>query len=178
MGTAPRMTVAENLALAYRRGEKRSLKRILTLDLYTDFQKILTEVGLNLDQRLDENLGNLSGGQRQTIAMIMATIKKPKLLLLDEHVAALDPKASRVVMDLTRNRIEKDAITSLMITHNMQHAIDYGNRLIMMDKGQIIYDVSGEEKDRLTVDRLLEKFMELGSEDTLTDKMLIESTHK
>lgn len=178
MGTAPRMTVAENLALAYRRGEKRSLKRILTPDLYTDFQKILTEVGLNLDQRLDEDLGNLSGGQRQTIAMIMATIKKPKLLLLDEHVAALDPKASRVVMDLTRNRIEKDAITSLMITHNMQHAIDYGNRLIMMDKGQIIYDVSGEEKDRLTVDRLLEKFMELGSEDTLTDKMLIESTHK
>lgn len=110
--------------------------------------------------------------------MIMATIKKPKLLLLDEHVAALDPKASHVVMDLTRSRIEKDAITSLMITHNMQHAIDYGNRLIMMDKGQIIYDVSGEEKDRLTVDRLLEKFMELGSEDSLTDKMLIESTHK
>lgn len=174
-GTAPRMTVAENLALAYRRGERRSLRKILTPDLYASFLSLLEEVGLNLDQKIDDDVGNLSGGQRQTIAMLMATLKRPDILLLDEHVAALDPNASRVVMDLTRDRVEKDQITTLMITHNMQHAIEYGNRLIMMDKGRIIYDVKGEEKAGLTVAQLLDKFVELGDENNLTDKMLFEA---
>ncbi len=174
-GSAPRMTIAENLALAYRRGEKRKLKKILDKQLYEYFESIVSSVGLNLGDRLHEEVGNLSGGQRQTIAMIMATIKRPQLLLLDEHVAALDPKASSVVMALTQERVEKDHITTMMITHNMKHAIEYGNRLIMMNQGQIIYDVAGQEKKELTVDRLLQRFHELGSEETLTDKMLLES---
>lgn len=174
-GTAPRMTVAENLALAYRRGEKRSLKKILDKDLIEKFEGLLSSVGLNLAHRLHDEVGLLSGGQRQTVAMIMATLKTPRLLLLDEHVAALDPKASAKVMALTQDRVAKDQLTSLMITHNMKHAIEHGNRLIMMDRGRIIYDVSGEEKAALTVERLLHRFQQLGSEEALTDKMLLES---
>lgn len=173
MGTAPRMTVAENLAIAYRRGEKRGLGRTLNDSTYKEFEDLIANVGLNLESKLDNEVGLLSGGQRQVIALLMATIKKPKLLLLDEHVAALDPKATEQVMETTRARIEEAEITSLMVTHNMQHAIDYGNRLIMMDRGKIVVDLSGAEKSELTVPDLVELFHKEAGKEMLMDQMLL-----
>ena len=173
MGTAPRMTVAENLAIAFNRGGKRGLGRTLNSENYQYFEKLLSDVGLNLEEKLDTEVGLLSGGQRQVIALLMATIKKPKLLLLDEHVAALDPKATEQVMKTTEERINEADITSLMVTHNMQHALDYGNRLIMMDNGKIVIDVAGEEKSGLTVPDLVNLFHKEAGKSVLTDQMLL-----
>lgn len=173
MGTAPRMTVAENLAIALQRGNRRGLKRTLNEENYRYFQELIINVGLNLESKLDTEVGLLSGGQRQVIALLMATVKKPKLLLLDEHVAALDPKATEQVMATTKEVIEEDQITSLMVTHNMQHAIDYGNRLIMMDAGRIVIDISGDEKEQLTVPELIDLFHKEAGKVLLSDQMLL-----
>lgn len=173
MGTAPRMTVAENLAIALKRGNKRGFGRTLNTENYQHFEELLGNVGLNLEEKLDTEVGLLSGGQRQVIALLMATIKKPKLLLLDEHVAALDPKATEQVMKITEERIHTEEITSLMVTHNMQHALDYGNRLVMMDEGQIVIDVAGDEKRSLTVPDLVNLFHKESGKEVLSDQMLL-----
>lgn len=173
MGTAPRMTVAENLAIALKRGEKRGLGRSLNDASYQKFEKLIADVGLNLESKLNHEVGMLSGGQRQVIALLMATIKKPELLLLDEHVAALDPKATEQVMKITAERIQEAEITSLMVTHNMQHAIDHGNRLIMMDAGKIVVDLSGDDKRHLTVPDLVNLFHQESGKRMLTDQMLL-----
>lgn len=173
MGTAPRMTVAENLAIALNRGEKRGLRKTLNEENYSRFFEILQGVGLNLENKLDTEVGLLSGGQRQVIALLMATIKKPKLLLLDEHIAALDPKATQQVMALTERRIGENNITSLMVTHNMQHAIHYGNRLIMMDQGRVVIDVKGEQKKNLTVPELIDLFRTKSETNELVDEMVL-----
>lgn len=173
MGTAPRMTVAENMAISLKRGEFRGLSKTLTDEVRERFQAELSDVGLGLENRLNEEVGSLSGGQRQIIAMLMATLKKPDVLLLDEHVAALDPHATETVMELTKNRVEKDNITTLMITHNMQHAIDYGNRLVMMDQGKIIVNLTSEEKQNLSVDDLIDLFKKKSSPDSLSDRVLL-----
>ena len=173
MGTAPRMTVSENLAIAYKRGEKRRLGRTLNNDSLIYFTQLIKDVGLNLENKLHSDVGLLSGGQRQVIALLMATIKKPKVLLLDEHIAALDPKATELVMGITDKRIRENHLTSLMVTHNMQHAIKYGNRLIMMDEGRVVVDVAGEEKTNLTVPELVNLFHRKAGKDIVTDEMLL-----
>lgn len=173
MGTAPRMTVAENLAIALKRGERRGLGRTLTQENYEKLKEVVSKLGLNLEGKLEDEVGLLSGGQRQVITLLMATIKKPKLLLLDEHVAALDPKATEQVMAITEERVRQENITTLMVTHNMQHAIDYGNRLIMMDQGQIVIDVSGEKKSQLTVPELINLFHKEAGKDIQSDGMFL-----
>lgn len=173
MGTAPRMTVAENLAIALKRGDKRGLGRSLNDTSHQQFEELIASAGLNLESKLDHEVGLLSGGQRQVIALLMATIKKPELLLLDEHVAALDPKATDQAMKITAERIQEAEITSLMITHNMQHAIDYGNRLIMMNAGRIVVDLSGEEKRHLTVPDLVDLFHQESGKAMVSDQMLL-----
>lgn len=159
MGTAPSMMIMENLALAYRRGDTHTLKWGIPkgeeLELY---KKELSKLGLGLEERLENKVGLLSGGQRQAVTLLMATIRKPELLLLDEHTAALDPKTAATVLDISKKIVEENNLTTLMVTHNMQNAIDYGNRLIMMHEGSVVFDVRGEEKKKLKVSDLLEKF--------------------
>lgn len=149
-GTAPRMTVAENMALAYKRGEKRTFKFALSKDNNNYFKEQLATLGLGLESRLNAEMGLLSGGQRQAISLLMATMKTPELLLLDEHTAALDPKTQKIIMNLTDTKVAEKNITSLMITHNIQDALKYGNRLIVMHQGQLVRDFSKEEKEKLT----------------------------
>lgn len=173
MGTAPRMTVAENLAIALKRGEKRGLGRTLSDEHYQQFKELLSEVDLNLERKIDSDVSSLSGGQRQVLALLMATIKQPEILLLDEHVAALDPKATEQVMKITEERIQEANITSLMVTHNMQHAIDHGNRLIMLDEGQIVIDIAGDDKRNLTVTDLVDLFHQKSGKSVQTDQMLL-----
>jgi putative ABC transport system ATP-binding protein len=173
MGTAPRMTVAENLAIALKRGEKRGLGRTLNQENYEVFEDLMQRVTLNLETKLDSEVGLLSGGQRQVIALLMATIKKPKLLLLDEHVAALDPKATEQVMQITESRVQDLNITTLMITHKMQHAIAYGNRLVRMDEGRIVIEIAGEEKKNLTVSELIEQFHKKSGKEVTSDQVLL-----
>ena len=159
LGTAAGLWLEENMALAYSRGEKRSLFKWMTdKDKIDLFEKELSKLGLGLENRLRTRVKYLSGGQRQAITLLMATMKKPELLMLDEHTAALDPKTSKLVLDLTNEIVTKDNITTLMVTHNMKDALTYGNRLIMMEQGKIIFDVRGEEKKKMTVDDLLSKF--------------------
>ncbi|MBT2731397.1 ATP-binding cassette domain-containing protein [Carnobacterium sp. ISL-102] len=177
MGTAPRMTVGENLAIAYRRGKKRSLRKGTTDKEREYFKNSLLELGLGLENRLDSEMGLLSGGQRQSIALLMATMNKPELLLLDEHTAALDPKTAKIVLEITQKRIEQEELTALMITHNMNDALKYGNRLIMLDAGQVIVDISGEEKKNLTVADVLVLFQTATDEENgagqLPDELLL-----
>lgn len=172
MGTAADMQIDENLALAARRGKARTLKRGVTKKERAEFVEILSTLDLGLETRLTSKVGLLSGGQRQAITLLMATMQKPKLLLLDEHTAALDPQTAAKVLALTDKIVSEDKITTMMITHNMRDAIKYGNRLIMMDNGKIIYDVSGEEKKNLTVDDLIKKFSETG--DMPSDRSLLQ----
>lgn len=160
MGTAPRMTVAENLLLAMYRGQRRTLKLRRLNEQREYFTKICSEVGNGLEKHLDTPTGNLSGGQRQALSLLMATLTKPELLLLDEHTAALDPKTSKQLMSLTDQRIQEANLTCLMITHRMEDALNYGNRLIVLQKGKIIKDLSKEEKDKLTIQDLLLFFEE------------------
>ncbi|OJG55793.1 ABC transporter ATP-binding protein [Enterococcus haemoperoxidus] len=160
MGTAPRMTVAENLLLAMYRGKRRGLRLRKLNEERALFTKKCSEVGNGLENHLDTPTGNLSGGQRQALSLLMATLTKPDLLLLDEHTAALDPKTSKQLMQLTDQRIKEGALTCLMITHRMEDALKYGNRLIVLQKGQIIKDLNKEEKEKLTLKDLLLFFEE------------------
>lgn len=173
MGTAPDMEIAENLAIAARRGTKRKLKwgcRKAERDVY---KKMLADLELGLEDRLSTKVGLLSGGQRQAVTLLMATMNKPKLLLLDEHTAALDPKTAAKVLELTDRIVNENKLTTLMITHNMQDAIDHGNRLIMMHEGKIIIDVSGEEKAKLTVPDLLGLFAQTSGKTFAHDRAIL-----
>ena len=158
MGTAATMGIEENLALANRRGQRRTLRPGITAQEREKFRKQLAALGLGLEDRMTSKVGLLSGGQRQALTLLMATLKKPRLLLLDEHTAALDPKTADKVLQITEEIVARDKLTTLMVTHNMKHAIQYGNRLIMMDSGKVVVDIRGEEKKNLTVRDLLEKF--------------------
>ena len=158
MGTAATMGIEENLALANRRGKSRGLRPGITSQERDLFRAQLAALGLGLENRLTSKVGLLSGGQRQALTLLMAPLNQPKLLLLDEHTAALDPKTADKVLQLTEEIVARDHLTTLMVTHNMKHAIQYGNRLIMMDAGRVVVDIRGEEKKNLTVSDLLEKF--------------------
>ena len=172
LGTASDMWIEENLALAYKRGEKRSVFKWMSNKKDTEFfTEEIKKLGLGLEDRMHVKVKLLSGGQRQALTLFMATMKKPNLLLLDEHTAALDPKTAALVLTLTKNVVEKNNLTTLMVTHNMQDAINYGNRLIMMDRGRIIFDVQGMEKKKLTVANLLDKFKQ--TNDAPKDSMVL-----
>lgn len=173
MGTAPIMSIEENLALAYRRTKTRSLRWSAKKSERELYRKELMRLDLGLEDRMSSKVGLLSGGQRQAITLLMATLQKPKLLLLDEHTAALDPKTAKKVLELSDEIISEDKITTLMVTHNMKDAIKYGNRLIMMHDGNIIYDVEGEEKKQLHVSDLLQKFDAASAGDFASDRMLL-----
>ncbi|MCQ2549831.1 MAG: ABC transporter ATP-binding protein [Lachnospiraceae bacterium] len=173
MGTAADMMIEENMALASRRGMKRTLRWAINNKERDEFKKLLTMLGLGLENRLSTKVGLLSGGQRQALTLLMATMRKPKLLLLDEHTAALDPKTAATVLQISDKLIKEDNLTALMITHNMKDAIAYGNRLIMMNEGKIILDVSGEEKKRLTVDDLLAAFTKISGSEFVNDRALL-----
>ena len=161
MGTAPRMTVAENLLLAQKRGKKRPLRLRNLKNQREKFYQLCQEVGNGLEQHLDTPAGELSGGQRQALSLLMATIEAPELLLLDEHTAALDPKTAKSLMQLTNRRITEQHLTCLMITHRMEDALNYGNRLIVLQKGRIVKDLSKEEKEQLSLADLLQFFEEV-----------------
>ncbi len=172
-GTAATMGIEENLALALRRGHKRTLKQGIAGSERKLYRDILANLNLGLENRLTSKVGLLSGGQRQALTLLMATLEKPKLLLLDEHTAALDPKTAAKVLETTERVVNQDHLTTLMITHNMRDAINIGNRLIMMSDGQIIYDVSGEAKRKLKVEDLLKKFAEASGEEFANDRMML-----
>ncbi len=173
MGTAPTMQIVENLALAARRGQRRGLRWSLTKAEKDRYQALLSRLGLGLEDRLTSKVGLLSGGQRQALTLLMASLKKPKLLLLDEHTAALDPKTAAKVLELSDKIVAENRLTTMMVTHNMKDAIQHGNRLIMMYDGKIVIDVSGEEKKKLTVPQLLELFSKVSGSDEADDKLLL-----
>ena len=172
-GTAADMEIEENLAVAKRRGQTRTLRWGITKKEREEYVELLKPLDLGLETRLRAKVGLLSGGQRQALTLLMATLKKPKVLLLDEHTAALDPKTAAKVLDTTEAIVNENHLTTLMITHNMRDAIQIGNRLIMMNNGQIIYDVAGEEKKKLTVEDLLRKFAEASGEEFANDRMML-----
>ncbi|MCR5762022.1 MAG: ATP-binding cassette domain-containing protein [Treponema sp.] len=175
MGTAASMEIEENLAMAYRRGKKRGLRWGISQKERNDFKEQLAMLELGLENRMTAKVGLLSGGQRQALTLLMATLQKPKLLLLDEHTAALDPKTAHKVLELTEHFVKRDNLTTFMVTHNMKNAIRYGNRLIMMLDGHIVYDVAGEEKKNLQVQDLLDKFVTASGSDEnpVSDRMLL-----
>ena len=172
-GTAATMEIEENLALALRRGDHRTLRKGIKEKERQQYRELLAELGLGLEDRMTSKVGLLSGGQRQALTLLMATLKKPKLLLLDEHTAALDPKTAAKVLETTDRIVNRDKLTTLMITHNMKDAIAHGNRLIMMMDGNIILDIRGEEKQKLTVADLLHKFEEVSGEEFANDKAIL-----
>lgn len=172
-GTAATMEIQENLALAMRRGERRFLTPGITKKEHAQYRELLATLGLGLEDRMTSKVGLLSGGQRQALTLLMATLKKPKLLLLDEHTAALDPKTAAKVLETTDMIVNRDKLTTLMITHNMKDAIAHGNRLIMMMDGNVILDIRGEEKKKLTVADLLHKFEEVSGEEFANDKAIL-----
>ena len=173
LGTAADMEIQENLALALRRGQKRGLSWGIKSEEKEIYHEQLKRLGLGLEDRMSSKVGLLSGGQRQALTLLMATLKKPKLLLLDEHTAALAPKTAAKVLELTNEMVTGEHLTALMVTHNMKDAIAIGNRLIMMNNGKIIYDVAGDEKKNLTVDDLLVKFSEAAGEELSNDRMML-----
>lgn len=173
MGTAAGMEIEENLALAYRRGKRRSFGWGITKAEKELYVEQLKKLDLGLENRLTTKVGLLSGGQRQALTLLMSALKNPKLLLLDEHTAALDPKTAQKVLELTEKIVKENSLTALMITHNMKHAIQYGNRLVMMHEGKIIYDISGEEKKQLHVKDLLDKFESVSGSEFANDRMLL-----
>lgn len=173
MGTAANMSIEENLALAYRRTKRRSLGWGLNNKEKELYREVLKTLDLGLEDRMSSKVGLLSGGQRQAITLLMATLQKPKLLLLDEHTAALDPKTAKKVLEITQDIVKRDNLTTLMITHNMKDAIRVGNRLVMMHNGHIVYDVKGEEKQKLKTADLLEKFSSVAGEELDNDRMLL-----
>lgn len=173
MGTAPTMQIDENLALAARRGKRRGLKWGISKAEKDEYRELLKDLGLGLEDRMSAKVGLLSGGQRQALTLLMATLKKPKLLLLDEHTAALDPKTAAKVLEISQKVVEKNGLTTMMITHNMRDAIAFGNRLIMMDEGHIVLDISGDEKKDLTVADLLARFSKASGREETDDKLLL-----
>lgn len=172
-GTVADMEIIENLAIAARRGESRTLRWGVQKSEKKRYYDLLKQLDLGLEDRMSSKVGLLSGGQRQAITLLMATLKKPKLLLLDEHTAALDPKTAAKVLELSDKIISENNLTAMMVTHNMKDAIAHGNRLIMMNDGKVIYDVKGEEKKNLTVNDLLQKFEQLSGSKMENDRMLL-----
>ncbi|MBR3740166.1 MAG: ATP-binding cassette domain-containing protein [Clostridia bacterium] len=173
IGTAATMQIEENLALAARRGEKRTLKPGITREERNFYREKLAALGLGLENRMTAKVGLLSGGQRQALTLLMATLKKPKLLLLDEHTAALDPRTAQKVLQLSETIVQENKLMTLMVTHNMRDAIRYGNRLIMMNNGKIILDIADEDKKRLTVEDLMEAFTKASGEEFANDRVLL-----
>ncbi len=173
MGSAPNMQIVENLALAARRGRPRGLKWGVTREEKEFYHEKLKGLGLGLEDRMTSKVGLLSGGQRQALTLLMASLQKPKLLLLDEHTAALDPATAAKVLELSDAIVEENGLTAMMITHNMRDAIDHGNRLIMMNAGHVVLDIRGEEKKRLTKHELLEKFAQAAGVQEETDSVLL-----
>ena len=173
VGTAGNMTIEENLALAARRGEKRTLRWGIKKSEREQFKELLRPLGLGLEDRLTAKVGLLSGGQRQALTLLMASLKKPKVLLLDEHTAALDPKTAAKVLELSDQIVEEHKLTTLMVTHNMKDAIAHGNRLIMLDAGRVILDIRGEDKKKLTVPDLLARFTAASGEEVESDRLLL-----
>lgn len=173
MGTAPDMQLEENLALAYRRGKKLGLRWHINREERDMYRERLRELNLGLEDRLTTKVGLLSGGQRQAVTLLMASLQKPRLLLLDEHTAALDPRTAEKVLKLSQKIISENHLMTMMVTHNMRDAIDYGNRLIMMYEGKIILDIAGEEKKRLTVEMLLEQFARASGGEFANDRALL-----
>ena len=172
-GTAPDMEIAENLSIAARRGTKRRLVWGCTRKDRENYRSLLAQLGLGLEDRLSSKVGLLSGGQRQAVTLLMATIRKPKILLLDEHTAALDPKTADKVLKITEKLVTEHKLTTLMITHNMHDAIAYGNRLIMMHEGMVVVDVSGQEKKRMTINQLLDLFEKASGSAFSSDKVIL-----
>ena len=172
-GTAATMQIEENLALARRRGARRTLRSGITKAEREEYRELLKILDLGLEDRLTSKVGLLSGGQRQALTLLMATLQKPKVLLLDEHTAALDPKTAAKVLSTTDRIVNRDHLTTIMITHNMRDAIAHGNRLIMMNEGQIILDIRGEEKSRLTVEDLLHQFEKVSGQEFASDKAIL-----
>lgn len=172
LGTAANMNLEENLSIASRRAKKKGLKWGFNKETSKQFQEKLASLNLGLENRLNNKIGLLSGGQRQAVTLLMATIDRPKVLLLDEHTAALDPKTAKRVLELTNEIVIENNLTTLMITHNMRDALKYGNRILMLNNGRIIFDASGEEKSKLTIEDLLKKF-DASDDVELTDKMLL-----
>ena len=173
MGTAATMQIEENLALAARRGQKRTLRPGITRAERESYREQLNILDLGLEDRMTAKVGLLSGGQRQALTLLMATLRQPQLLLLDEHTAALDPKTAAKVLEATQRIVEMSGLTTMMITHNMRDAITYGNRLIMMYEGRVLVDISGEEKKKLTVEQLLNLFSQASGSDEADDKLLL-----
>ena len=167
------MWIEENLALAARRGSRRTFKWGITRAEREEYRALLAPLGLGLEDRLTTKVGLLSGGQRQALTLLMASLKKPKLLLLDEHTAALDPKTAAKVLELSDRIVAENGLTTMMVTHNMKDAIAHGNRLIMMDAGRVVVDISGEDKKKLTVPDLLALFSRASGSDEANDKMLL-----
>lgn len=173
MGTAASMTVEENLAMAVRRGKRRGLRKGINIENKKMFRELLAEVGLGLEDRLETRVGLLSGGQRQALTLIMATIIPPRLLLLDEHTSALDPNTAKVVSNLTEKLIKMHSLTTMVVTHNMEEALRFGNRTIMMHNGRIILDLAAEERENTTVSDLLDRFKNLSGTSITDDRMLM-----
>lgn len=172
LGTASNMSLEDNMMITYRKGFK--MPRIsLNHKMRGFFRERLTQLEMGLEDRLKDNVGLLSGGQRQALTLLMMVLSKPELILLDEHTAALDPKNAQMVLDLTMRFVEEYHLTSIMVTHNMHHAIQYGNRLLMMDKGEVIFDVDGQEKRDLTVDKLVQKFHEIRHRTLESDEVML-----
>ncbi|MDX8364594.1 ABC transporter ATP-binding protein [Cytobacillus sp. IB215665] len=172
-GTAPTMTIEENLAMAFSRTKRRTLHKGVTKKRKVFFKEQLETLHLGLEDRLNAKVGLLSGGERQALSLLMASFTDPKILLLDEHTAALDPARAELITNLTKEIVEKNKLTTLMVTHNMQQALDLGNRLIMMDKGQIIFEASGEEKKKLTVEQLLAEFQRIRGSGFTSDRSVL-----
>lgn len=172
-GTAATMEIQENLAIAARRGEHRTLRWGITAKEKKEYRELLAMLDLGLEDRMTAKVGLLSGGQRQALTLLMATLKQPKILLLDEHTAALDPKTAAKVLEISDMLIAENNLTAMMVTHNMRDAIAHGNRLIMMNAGKVIFDVAGEEKKKLTVDDLIQKFSQNSGQEMLSDRALL-----
>lgn len=172
-GTAATMEIQENLAIAARRGDHRTLRWGIAAKEKKNYRELLAMLDLGLEDRMTAKVGLLSGGQRQALTLLMATLKQPKILLLDEHTAALDPKTAAKVLEISDMLIEEHHLTAMMVTHNMRDAITHGNRLIMMNAGKVIFDVAGEEKKKLTVDDLIQKFSQNSGQEMLSDRALL-----
>ncbi|RPF53913.1 ABC transporter ATP-binding protein [Aquisalibacillus elongatus] len=172
-GTAPSMTIEENLAMAYARDKKRRLVPGVNKKRQDFFQSYLETLSLGLEDRLNAKVGLLSGGERQALSLLMATFTEPYILLLDEHTAALDPSRAELITEITQNVVDQFGLTTLMVTHNMQQALDLGDRLFMMDKGQIILDIKGEEKQNLTVKDLLDEFQRIRGKQIDSDRAVL-----
>ncbi|WHY84226.1 ABC transporter ATP-binding protein [Neobacillus novalis] len=172
-GTAPSMTIEENLAMAYSRNKSRTFRKAVTKKRRDFFRGVLESLHLGLENRLGAKVGLLSGGERQALSLLMATFTEPSILLLDEHTAALDPSRAELITNLTKEIVDKYKLTTLMVTHNMQQAIDLGNRLIMMDKGQVILEVDEDHKRQLTIERLLEEFKRIRGVQMVSDRAIL-----